>query len=225
MRGDRVGQFCQKWAVRGGTTCVSHGGASKSKLTKARNVVREGEALRFANMYGLPIEITPADALLKELHRTQGHVEWLQGKVSTILDEKDLIWSVTEKISRKGGPKNSYDETKFSSVEHMWLRIYRQERTHLVSIAGTIVKLGIAESYVRIAAQQAEMFESALVKILDGAGVDKQNPTIRELVASTMRTLSATAMPLDLPEHLTARDEIFSRVKPKSVVMDYEGKL
>ena len=226
LRGERKGEFCQKWAIRGGTVCGSHGGTRVSVLAKAREVVREGEAMHFAKMYGLPVEITPADALLKELHNTQGHVDWLREKVQAMLEEKDLVWSVTEKTKRRSqDDEGSYDETKFNATESMWLKLYRQERAHLLSVAGTIIKLGIAESYVRIAAQQAEMFEIAIVQILDGAGVDKQSPAIRELVASTMRTMSATAMPLNLPEALTNRDEIFHHVKPRPVVIDYEGKL
>lgn len=217
LRGARVGEFCTKWAVRGGTRCSTHGN-TKSERAKAKNVVRIGEAQRRVDMYGLPVEISPVDALIQELHRTQGHVAWLAEKVRAIANEKDMIWEVAEQTSRAGGtPEGTFDETKYSSAENGWIRMYTRERTHLVHVANTISKLGIAEAYVRVAAQQAAMFEGALIKILDGAGIDKSDPAIRSLVASTMRALSESSVILDIKDDITGGGPIIRHDSPAAV--------
>lgn len=200
---------CTNWAVRGGTACWQHTGIPgrdrKAGLDAAHKEIQKHETNRKAVLYGLPQDVTPSEALLQELARTQGHVLWLAGKVADIADEKDLTWGKIEETVRSGDEDHNWDETKYSAAENNWLRMYKAERTHLVHVANTISKLGIAEAYVRVAAAQAQMFETALIKILDGAGIDKADPAIRTLVATTMRSLSAAAIPLDIPDQLPGR--------------------
>lgn len=210
-KADRPDKDCQNWALRGGVNCWQHTVdkrevEKKADLAAAHTTIQRNETRRKAVLYGLPQDVTPTEALLQELARTQGHVLWLAGKVADIVDEKDLLWGKIEQTTRSGDDEeHNWDETKYSAAENNWLRMYKAERFHLVHVANTITKLGIAEAYVRVAAAQAQMFETALLTILDGAGVDKADPAIRALVAATMRQLSTAQIALDVPDQLPGR--------------------
>jgi hypothetical protein len=58
-----------------------HGGSIPAVRQKAERVVAQQAILDVAAKYGLPRDISAADALTEELHRTQGHVDWLSQQV------------------------------------------------------------------------------------------------------------------------------------------------
>ena len=53
-----------------------HGGSIPGAVRKAQETLAERAILDVAAKYGLPRDISAADALTEELHRTQGHVDW-----------------------------------------------------------------------------------------------------------------------------------------------------
>src|SRR5690606_6651817 len=74
----RTGNPCGSYAMPGQQVCWMHGGAQKAAIAKGirRDLVEVGRNL--ATGYGVPIPVTPEEALLQELERTQGHVTWLE---------------------------------------------------------------------------------------------------------------------------------------------------
>jgi hypothetical protein len=67
------------------TACKLHGGASPTHVRAAQR--REAE--RAVELFGLPREVEPHQALIEEVYRAAGHVAWL-GEVVGQLEKKGV---------------------------------------------------------------------------------------------------------------------------------------
>ncbi|MGH9175610.1 MAG: hypothetical protein ACRD1H_14690, partial [Vicinamibacterales bacterium] len=92
-------------------------------------------------MYGLPIDISPAEALLEEVRWTAGHVAWLRMRVQEI-EESDLVWGVTQEVHKASGEHPGTDTTK-AAAPNVWLDLYDRERKHLVGVCAAALKAGV----------------------------------------------------------------------------------
>lgn len=142
-------------------------------MTRAAEKERAAEAVE---TYGLPIEVTPEQALIDELHRTAGHVSWLAYTVAQI-EQADLI-----------GPVGSDGMDKADVMHHpkaeanIWLRLYQGERKHFAEVAATCIKVGIAQKQVELAEQQGELIARLVTGILDDLGVDPASDEARTVI-------------------------------------------
>jgi hypothetical protein len=89
---NRQGNPCGKpagWGTdhNGTGHCRLHGGASPN----GRKHAQAQQAVAAVVTYGLAREIDPHQALLEELHRTAGHVAWLQIKVAELEAEHVVV--------------------------------------------------------------------------------------------------------------------------------------
>ncbi|MFG1963103.1 hypothetical protein [Nonomuraea sp. NPDC049028] len=107
----------------------------------------------------------PAEALLEEVHRTAGHVAWLQQKVREI-EEDDLVWGVVEEVDKGAGEFTGIDTTK-AAKPNVWLTLYQAERKHQTDVCKAAIAAGIAERQVRLAEQQGALLGGVIQRILD----------------------------------------------------------
>lgn len=140
--------------------CPSHGGKARQSLNAAKLRIAEREARRVMEAYGRPIETTATEALLNEVCRTAGHVEYLSQKVSE-LPEHELIWGTT-RIKEGGHDAGTTQEAE----AHMWLKLYQSERDRLVKVCEVAIRCGIEERYVRLAESQGVLVADAIKAIL-----------------------------------------------------------
>jgi hypothetical protein len=120
------GKRCKRSAIAGGTVCAMHGGSAPQVRGAAEQRLLLRRAVLEAETLGLPREIDPHTALLEELHRTAGAVQWLAAVVSDL-----------ERGKVEG--------------DSVYLRLYGDERDRLVKVAKTCVDVGIEERRVRLA--------------------------------------------------------------------------
>ena len=116
--------------------CKLHGGRTPSHVKHAKKL----EAAAAVQTFGLPRQVDPEVALLEEIHRTAGHVEWLGRQVAS-LDETEVASSV-------------------------WHEIYAQERGHLARVAKGAIDAGLAERQVGIAEEYGRLIAGAIQAIL-----------------------------------------------------------
>jgi hypothetical protein len=136
--------------------------------------------------YGLPREVDPADALLEEVHRTAGHVAWLQVKVGD-LDEQDLVWGTVQEVDRSSGEFGGTDTTQ-AAKPNVWLELYRAERRHLAEVCKTALAAGVAERQVRLAEQQGALIATVIGRILDDLDLSaEQRGMVAEVVPRHLR--------------------------------------
>lgn len=126
--------------------CWLHGGRTDSHLIKD---VRD-QAIKNMVIYGNPKEIDSDTAIVEELRRTAGHVEWLHQQIIAFDDKEDL-----KVVSQFGVGKN------------YWLTLYQEERTHLVNVAKVAKSMGIAERQTKILEDQARMIAVAFMKFIE----------------------------------------------------------
>lgn len=161
------------------TVCKMHGGKAPQAIDAAVRRRQEREALLAADTFGLPRQVDPHTALLEELHRAAGAVEWLQAVVADL------------KQSQVGG-------------ESVWVKLWAEERERLVKVAKTCVDVGIEERRVRLAEQAGAQLAAVVRAVLDRLGLsDEQRVLALTVVPEEFRRLSS-----DGPEGLVAGEVV-----------------
>lgn len=182
----KTGVPCRKPAMEEQRVCASHGGKAPQAKHAASLRIAEREARRVMEAYGRPIETTATEALLNEVRRTAGHVEYLAQKVSE-LEEHELIWGTTR--IKEGGQDGG---TTQEAEAHMWLKLYHSERDRLVRVCDVAIRCGIEERYVRLAESQGQLVAEAIKAILgDLKLTPEQTKLAANVVPLRLRQLTA----------------------------------
>jgi hypothetical protein len=117
-------------------------------------------ASRSVITFGLPREVDPQQALLEEVHRTAGHVAWLQAKIASLPTDADL---------------KQLDKGERLERPAVWVEMYQAERKHQTRVAEAAIRCGIAERQVRLAEAQGAQLAGVLRGVLDA--VFRRSPT------------------------------------------------
>lgn len=146
----QTGEQCGRWVTPPATVCRYHGGKAP-QVAAAVERRREQEAgHRAVVTFGLPREIDPQTALLEEVHRTAGHVAYL-GDVVAKLEQDEL---------------KQLDAGERFEQPAVWVRMYQDERKHLMRVAAAAIGAGIAERQVRLAEEQGRQLANVLRDVL-----------------------------------------------------------
>lgn len=152
---------------KGQGRCKLHGGSTplhqvSAEIATAREAVNE---------LNLSREIHPMDALLEELWRTAGAVEWLGQKVGSI--EEDSL------VAPTGGGQGAIPEWKVN----VWVGFWESERSHLAKVSKLCLDAGIDERKVRLAEHQGQTIAKVLQGVVSDLGLTKaQQDKVPELV-------------------------------------------
>ncbi len=185
---NRAGNPCGNQPVAGANVCRMHGAASPRARDAAQRRLAEQEAARQVATLGLPVDITPTDALLQEVQWTAGHVQWLRGKVAE-LEEQDLVWGQT-KVKEGGDDRGTTEEAK----PNVWYVLYEAERKHLVTVCAAALKAGVEERRVRLAEQQGDLVALAITRILAALDLTPdQQARVPEVVPRELRVIAGGA--------------------------------
>lgn len=194
----RLGKQCDKRPMRGQRVCESHGGAAGK--TRGEAAVELAKAKRVANTYGLPVDIGPHEALLEEIARTNGHVQFLVGVIRS-LSPNTLVFGVsgTTAEQKKGvdaGKVTAWESLSVSesAAVNVWLALYHQERKHLVDVCKAAIGCGIEERRVRVAEQTGVLLAEIVRAIIRdpelGIPAERQDAAFT-VAARHLRSLAA----------------------------------
>lgn len=174
--------------------CGIHGG--KSPHNKAAGARRRAEekARKLVTTYGLKIETTATDALLDEVQWTAGHVAWLRERVQAIEQnssnsdsENPLVWGIT-RVKEGGEDRGTTQE----AGPNVWIKLYQQERVHLVRVCAEAIKAGIEERRVKLAEEQGALVAKAINAILNDLQLTaEQVARVPEIVPRHLRALAS----------------------------------
>lgn len=159
----RKGRPCRGAAIRGSSRCRMHGGSAPQVRKAAAKRVVEGKTIEAAKRYGVPRQITAADALQGELNRTQGHVDWVSEQVAA----------------------NPYDPGLLS--------VYQSERAHLARLSHQIISSRSDERRTVLAERSIDSLEVAMTGILRELGADPESSYVRGVVARHLREAITSA--------------------------------
>lgn len=163
-------------------SCKLHGGSTRNGKKAAQKAVAKA-AVR---TLGLPIEIDPADALLQEVWRSQGHVVWY-GEVVAQLRKGDLGWGITKE--KHGG--EDWGST-YEAKQNIYLALYNEERKHLARVSAEAIKAGVEQKRLDLETHRAELVVSMLGSIFDDLELTpEQAAKLDELVPRALTGLAA----------------------------------
>jgi hypothetical protein len=168
--------------------CKNHGGATQSHAKAAEKAI----AAQAVVTYGLSREVDPRDALLEEVYRTAGAVDFLAEQVRAI-EAKDLVWGVTKESDQQATEFEGVNVDK-EAKPNIWLVLYQQERKHLVDVCKAAIGAGIEERKVRVAEQFGSQLAAFVRFILGGLALTpEQWEQVPALMAAAGRQLGLTA--------------------------------
>jgi hypothetical protein len=153
----RDGGLCRQPVMKGATRCRLHGGSAPQVRRKAMEVTAQAIITRDARHYGEPRNISALDALTEELHRTQGHVDWLAERIAASPQDANL------------------------------LAVYTAERAHLAKLAGQMVSAKLDKQKSILTEKAVEQLELAITGILRDLGHDPSSDYVRGVVARNLR--------------------------------------
>ncbi|MGW5477701.1 hypothetical protein [Streptomyces sp. NPDC004008] len=185
---------CPNPAMKGQHVCQMHGGKAPQNLAKAKERMTEDRARALVETYGRRVETTATEALLDEVQWTAGHVAWLRERVQEIEgapsgadSEHPLVWGKTKE--KMGGQDFGTTE---EAVPNVWLRLYQQERDHLVKVCSAAIKAGIEERRIQLAEQQGALVAQAIRAILGDLQLTaEQQARVPEVVPRHLRALAS----------------------------------
>lgn len=149
----------------GSGRCKWHGGNTETGKKAAAK-----EAGLLLIKYTDPVEIDPTTALLQELYRTAGHVQYL--------DQQIASWNLDTK-------------KEIPPEQAQWMKVHLVERIHMSKVAKLALDAGVAEREIRLAEQQGMILAGAIEAILERLGLTAlQRALIPEVVPDVLRSLS-----------------------------------
>lgn len=182
--------------------CKLHGGSTPSAVLSAQRK----EATDVMLTYGKPVDTNPIDALLQELRWTYGHVIWLRDQVQALSPEA-LIWGMNKRVGGAPAmelldilgdaevPPVAVEITQIAGVT-VWVKLYQDERKHLVEVAATCARLGIDERKVRLAEQQGQLLVAGMRWFVSQLELTQiQIERANELAVQMFRFLDAGKVP------------------------------
>lgn len=159
--------------------------------------------------YGLPRNVDPHTALLEEVYRTAGIVDYLQKRVREMTQE-ELVWGkIGEELIRARAARAEENgeivmlneperiekmvrsRVNMASGASVWLVQYEKERKHLVEVCRAAIACGVAERQVKLAEQHNQLFAIAMSRILADLGIDQARDEVRAVMRKNLLLLAA----------------------------------
>ena len=171
----RDGQPCGLNPVEFLGVCRVHGGNTQHAKKKRKELKQEEVAKRAVKTFGIPKEIDPHEALLEEVHRTAGHVDWLAQIIGDLpadteqteeMNQSSIVWGITQHVYR-GSEEFPGTDVFREAKPSVWIDLYQREREHLVKVCKAALDAGIDERRVQIAEQQGAIVARAMTGLLD----------------------------------------------------------
>lgn len=191
------GDLCERWAVAGGTVCPSHGGRAPQVRAAAQRRQAEAGARRAMATYGTPVEVDPLDALLGELWRTAGHVQWLGELIGELEHETTARARVSgddhSSSGRSGLKQYTTDKGLTWEKPAVWVELYQHERAHLARVATDCLKVGIEERRVRLAEDQGRMIAGVMRSFAVAMGLDPATEAVRMAMRQSLTVVTGAA--------------------------------
>lgn len=190
-RGD--GSPCDKPAGSGTNhlgvgKCRLHGGASPNAEIAGQIWL----AHRDYQVMGVPVDVTPHDALLECIRIAAGEVSYASERIAA-LDMEDAVGPVitTRPLKEEKGAESSIEraEEHGAPALHIWIQVRRQAMDRLVTYSATAIKAGLEERLVRVAEQQGQLLAQAVRGILEELGV-ADRPEVPSVVRKHLTMVS-----------------------------------
>lgn len=182
---NQQGLPCRRWPKRGVAVCPRHGGHAPQVLAAAERRAELERAEAAVITFGARRDIGPEEALLEEVGWTAGHVEWLRQQVQD-LDPGGLSWGLAEERTGETGGRT------FRAGEPVIVKLYREERKHLVDVCRAAAQAGVAERLVRVREREGRLLVAGLQVLAARLSLSAAQAAVwSEAVPDVLRQLAA----------------------------------
>jgi hypothetical protein len=168
----------------GNDTCRMHPGPD----AEVKRVVE----LNRRKVGGIPLNVSPTEALLIEVRRGAGICAWLDSVVAD-LREQEVLWGKTKEVRSDSGEFPGREVT-FSAVLNGWIRYQQREREMLVAATSAAVRANIEGQYLALAKAQGQRIFEAFEKALRQLSLSEdQWATARAVIPGVLVELTTAA--------------------------------
>jgi hypothetical protein len=172
--------------------CKNHGGASPQAEVAGQVVL----ARREYQVMGIPLDISPQDALLECIRIAAGEVAYASGRIAELSHAEAVVPAVStldRPLKEVGGaedPRTIVQEIRTEAPAlNVWIEVRRQAMDRLVQYSATALKVGLEARLVQIAERTAEKLAEAVDGILTDLGV-RDHPEAPQIVRRHLTLLN-----------------------------------
>jgi hypothetical protein len=184
-----TGTACTRPVAREGGRCRYHGGAAPQVRSAAERCDAEQQLAQAVKTYGLPVDVSPTDALLDEVRWTAGHVAWLRARVQE-LEQDAISWGKQSELDKQAGEFPGVDITH-AAAPPVLVDLYLRERKHLLDVCKAAIQAGIEERRVRLAESQGALLADVIRRILGDLNLSaEQSAMVSEVVPRHLRAVA-----------------------------------
>lgn len=178
--------------TRAGGTCTQragwgtgHAGFGRCKLHGGASPGYEIHAARERVRLAPPIEISPGQGLLEEVHRSAGMVAWLEAECAQLPPES--LWRGTTKQVDRDGVLETVTETR----PHVKLAALYREREHFASVCDRALARGAEQQVIDV----ARTISGVAVRVIDKVLADldlsaEQQARVPRVVPAAFRMIA-----------------------------------
>jgi hypothetical protein len=177
--------------------CKLHFGNTAQDKRKAEVEV----ARRECEMLGIPVEVDPGEALIRELWEAKGNVAFYRHLVQQLPTHP----VAAKRIEKIGGPEDGEIEYEPAmpgvyaptfhvsgratgeAKPHILVQLYNDERKHLAAVAAAALRAGVEERRLRMAEEDAGQIFAAQVKALVTMGMGDRLEEFRLAFVDALR--------------------------------------
>lgn len=192
-----AGGYCGKtagWGTNhaGAGRCKLHGGAAPSGEISGQILL----ARREYQVMGVPIDISPIDALLECIRIAAGEVAYASNEIARLAPAEAVgpVISTLERPMKGEYGVELHDVAKETRSEapqlHIWIRVRQAAMDRLVSYSATAIKAGVDIALVQIAEETAQRLATAVAGILTDLGV-RDHPEAPNVVRKHLQLLDS----------------------------------
>lgn len=177
---NRQGGPCQRPAGWGTPSkvgrCKLHGGATPAGRKHAQRLELE----QSCQTLGIPVQTSPAEALLGEIRETAGNVEYYRALVQELQSHPGTDETGEERSAIYGPTFHQSGVPTGEAKPHVLVQLYNDERKHLAATTVAALRVGIAQQQVELASRQAELIAEGFRSFAIALGHDPAEPKVRE---------------------------------------------
>lgn len=164
--------------------CWKHGGASPLAEVAGQVAL----AHRDYQVMGVPVDISPQDALLECIRIAAGEVAYFSTRISELEHEEAIgpVLTTTDRpLKEEKGAEDPHTIVQEIRTEqpqlHIFIRARQQAMDRLVNYSATALRVGLEERLVRVAEMEGEVIAIAIAATMQELGVP-DSPEVRSVV-------------------------------------------